>query len=72
MGGEKLAEKTHWRQEGGSSFHLTSHRQNKLCLLHKSYTDTRHGRELVACVVDRFKLHTGAPSLSPAKGAQGS
>lgn len=36
LSGEKSVEKTHWRQEGRLSFHLTSHKQNTLCLLHKS------------------------------------
>ena len=39
--GEKLAENTHWRHEGRSDFHRTSHRQNTLCLLHTNWTRTQ-------------------------------
>lgn len=47
LSGEKSVEKTHWRQEGRLSFHLTSHKQNTLCLLHKSCTQEGNRRTSV-------------------------
>lgn len=57
LSGEKSVEKTHWRQEGRLSFHLTSHKQNTLCLLHKSCN--KRGGDRQTDSAEMMELYSG-------------